>query len=167
MSVLEIIRWPDARLSMRCDPVPEITADIHRLAADMLETMYAAPGRGLAAPQVGELARVFVMDAGWKEDRRAPEVFINPQVTGHGDGQSTQPEGCLSIPGVAAVVTRPETVRLRWTDLAGETREREFAGFEAVCVQHEVDHLDGIVTLDRLEAEERARVLKAYSAVLA
>ncbi len=154
--LLPILRWPDPRLSQRC--MPAVLDDALRgLAADMLETMYAAPGRGLAAPQVGHLVRMFVMDATWKEGTRSPMVFVNPEIIALTGARVTGPEGCLSIPGPVTEVERAEAVQLRWTDLEGEINEAVLTGFAATCVQHEYDHLDGILTLDRLSPEARAR----------
>ncbi|MEP2890771.1 peptide deformylase [Tateyamaria sp.] len=163
MSTRTILTWPDARLSMVCEPVSEITDDIQVLAADMLETMYEAPGRGLAAPQVGAMLRIFVMDATWKEGTADPMVCINPKITSQSETISTGPEGCLSIPGVEAEVSRPESVHMVWTDLSGATREADLTGFPALCAQHELDHLDGIVTLDRVDATQRADILATYN----
>lgn len=163
MSLREIVRWPDPRLSAACDPIDDITPEIERLAEDMLETMYAAPGRGLAAPQVGILRRLFVLDTTWKDAAHAPMVFVNPQITGGSECMITHPEVCLSIPGVAAEVSRPDRIELRWTDLGGQPQVQHFEGFAAVCIQHEIDHLEGIVTLDHLPEDTRARVLREYS----
>ena len=162
MSLHEIVRWPDPRLATVCKPVAKITPEIRTLANDMLETMYGAPGRGLAAPQVGVLSRVFVMDTAWKDGAREPMVFVNPEILTTSHEQATLAEGCLSIPGVSVEVTRSLRVRLRWTDLGGQRCERAFDGFPAACVQHEMDHLDGIVTLDRVDADTRARILTDY-----
>ncbi len=149
-----IICWPDPRLATVCAPV---AGDVAALAADMLDTMYAAPGRGLAAPQVGVLLRLFVMDVTWKDGARDPQVFINPEILWRSATRKTGPEGCLSIPGVLAEVERATEVRLRWTDLAGAVREETLTGFAAICAQHEYDHLDGIVTLDHLDQDARAQ----------
>ena len=165
MSVRDILRWPDPRLNTVCDPVGVITPDIEVLARSMLDTMYAAPGRGLAAPQIGVMKRLFVMDCTWKDGGADPRVFIDPEVVDASAEQLVTVEGCLSIPGVTAHVRRPACVTLRWTELAGERRKAAFSGFAAACVQHELDHLDGLVTLDRLSGEERARVLHAYNEV--
>lgn len=165
MSVLNILRWPDPRLSTVCAPVGQVTEDIRTLAADMLETMYAAPGRGLAAPQVGVLKRMFVMDATWKDGVRSPEIFIDPQITLADAETAETEEGCLSIPGVVTPVTRPAWVEVQWRDLEGQEHHRRFSEFAAACVQHEIDHLDGVVTLDRLDPEARARVLTVYDEV--
>lgn len=153
--ILPILRWPDPRLSQPCKPAV-LDDDLRRLAADMLETMYAAPGRGLAAPQVGHLVRLFVMDVAWKTGDPAPLVFINPEIALSGDRVSG-PEGCLSIPGPVTGIERSSKVHARWTDLAGAAQEAEFDGFAAICIQHEFDHLDGILTLDRLSPEARVR----------
>jgi peptide deformylase len=153
--LLPILRWPDPRLSQVCAEAV-VDDDLRRLAADMLETMYAAPGRGLAAPQVGRLLRLFVMDVAWKTGEPAPMVFVNPEVELLGE-RVIGPEGCLSIPGPVTGIERAAQVRVRWTDLDGMVRTAAFDGFAAICVQHEYDHLDGILTLDRLSPEARAR----------
>lgn len=162
MSLRRVLTWPDERLSRKCQPVPEITDDVRALAEDMLETMYDAPGRGLAAPQVGVISRLFVMDPRWKEGAPSPVVCINPEILSFGADAAEGPEGCLSIPGVSAKVTRPTTVRMVWTGLDGVKQEQDLTGFAALCAQHEVDHLDGIVTLDRVDATQRAALLAEY-----
>jgi peptide deformylase len=154
--ILPILRWPDPLLSQPCAPAV-LSDDLRSLAADMLETMYAAPGRGLAAPQVGRLVRLFVMDTTWKEGARAPVVCVNPEILWLSDTRAVGPEGCLSIPGPTTMVERAEAVRMRWTDLDGAAQEAELTGFAAICAQHEYDHLDGVLTLDRLSPEARAR----------
>lgn len=159
MAVLPILRWPDPRLSIPCAPVAE---DVAQLAADMLDTMYAAPGRGLAAPQVGVLLRLFVMDTTWKEGTPAPRVVINPQILWRSDDTATGVEGCLSIPGISTDITRARQIRMAWTDLQGQAFEETLSGFAAICAQHEYDHLDGLVTFDRLPPNQRAAVQAAY-----
>ena len=149
MAVLPLVTWPDARLTTACAPAVA-DAETRQLAADMLETMYAAPGRGLAAPQVGRMIRLFVMDTGWKEGNPNPRVLLNPVVLWRSDTLVTGPEGCLSIPGVTAQVPRAAAVRLRWTDLDGQEFHEVLTRFDAICVQHESDHLDGILMLDRM-----------------
>lgn len=153
--LLPILRWPDSRLSQPCAPAV-LDYALRRLAADMLETMYAASGRGLAAPQVGRLVRMFVMDVAWKTGEPAPLVFVNPSVELLGD-RVTGPEGCLSIPGPVTEVERASCLRVRWTGLDGSAQAADFDGFAAICIQHEYDHLDGLLTLDRLSPEARAR----------
>jgi peptide deformylase len=154
--ILPIRRWPDPCLSAPCAPAV-LDDDLRKLAADMLETMYAAPGRGLAAPQVGRLVRLFVMDVAWKTGTPVPQVFVNPEIVALLGARVTGPEGCLSIPGPVTEVERSEQVQLRWTDLDGAVNEAVLTGFAAICVQHEYDHLDGILTLDRLTPEARAQ----------
>jgi len=128
----------------------------------MLETMYDAPGRGLAAPQVGVMVRMFVMDAGWKEGKSDPLVCINPMFQEIGEDRVAGEEGCLSIPGITAMVNRPSTVQMQWTGITGARYVQSFEGFAAACVQHEMDHLDGVVTFDHLDAETRAEVEGQY-----
>lgn len=164
MSILEIVQWPDSLLTETCEPVEEITPRIEMLAADMLETMYAAPGRGLAAPQVGMLVRIFVMDTGWKEGRSDPLVCINPMLMEVSEERASNAEGCLSIPGVSAEISRPAQVQMVWTGLNGGRFVQSFTGFAAACVQHELDHLDGIITFDHLDADTRSRVEAEYAA---
>jgi peptide deformylase len=159
MAILPILHWPDPRLSTVCGLVGNVTPKVEALAADMLETMYAAPGRGLAAPQVGAMLRMFVMDTSWKEGPRDPMVLIDPEVLWLSEVRASGPEGCLSIPGVVADVERAQAVRLRWTGLDGLRAEALLEGFAAICAQHEIDHLEGIVTLDRLSPQARAGVL--------
>ena len=158
MALLPILRWPDERLETRCAPV---TGDVAALAADMLETMYAAPGRGLAAPQVGVLLRLFVMDATWKQGVRAPHVMVNPLITWRAPQRVWGEEGCLSLPGATTRVERAKEIRLRWSDLDGAVHEQTLTGFAAICAQHEYDHLDGILTLDRISPAERAAAEEA------
>ena len=165
MSLLPILRWPDPHLSRAAEPVTELDDGVRRLAADMLETMYAAPGRGLAAPQVGVMRRLFVMDTAWKDGAPDPIVLLNPEIVSVSEETETRGEGCLSIPGVLAEVTRPAEVTMRWTGLDGVAHEETLTGFAAACAQHELDHLDGIVTFDRVSAEGRAELEVAYAEV--
>ncbi|UWR15880.1 peptide deformylase [Sulfitobacter sp. M368] len=164
MSVLPIVLWPDPRLAEICAPVEKITPEIETLARDMLETMYAAPGRGLAGPQVGAMLRIFVMDIGWKEGKSDPLVCINPMLQEIGEDRAVNTEGCLSIPGVTADVSRPSQVQMVWTGLNGGRYVQSFDGFGAVCAQHELDHLDGVVTFDHLDAQTRADLIAEYEA---
>ena len=164
MSVLPILCWPDPLLAEVCAPIEQITPDIETLANDMLETMYAAPSRGLAAPQVGVLKRLFVMDVGWKEGKPDPLVCINPMLQEVSEDRCTNEEGCLSIPGVVAEVSRPARVQMVWTGLNGARYVQSFDGFAATCAQHELDHLDGVVTFDHLDAETRAALIAEFQA---
>ena len=164
MTLREIVLWPDPRLTETCVPVETITPEIETLAAAMLETMYAAPGRGLAAPQVGVLQRLFVMDVGWKEGKSDPLVCINPMLQEVSEERETREEGCLSIPGILAEVNRPAQVQMVWTGLNGARYVQSFDGFAAACVQHELDHLDGVVTFDHLTADTREALMQTYAA---
>ncbi|MBD5538786.1 MAG: peptide deformylase [Desulfovibrio sp.] len=149
--LLDIVTYPDPRLKERCAPVEEITDEIRQLAADMTETMYAAPGVGLAAPQVGRLVRMLVMDPGVQEGERAPRVLINPEIEPMGEVITSEQEGCLSVPlSYRADVPRWSKVRLKATALDGTAVDEVLEGFPAVVVQHEVDHLDGTLFIDRM-----------------
>ncbi len=161
--VLQILTWPDPRLSVPCAPA-QLSDGLRTLAADMLQTMYDAPGRGLAAPQVGVLMRMFVMDVTWKEGNPAPVVMVNPQILWASDTRATGAEGCLSIPGPTTMIDRAEEVLMRWTDLDGGTHEAMLTGLAAICAQHEYDHLDGVLTLDRLSPADRALALAEFEA---
>ncbi len=124
-------------------PVTAFDADLATLVRDMFDTMYAAPGRGLAAPQVGVSSRVFVVDTGWKEGEPAPLLFVNPKITAQSDEQARGTEACLSIPDKAYTVARPTWVALTWQDLDGVSHTGRFDGAQAICICHEHDHLDG------------------------
>ena len=161
MTLRHILLHPDPRLKKLCDPVARITPEIETLAADMLATMYDAPGVGLAAPQVGVLARLFVMDC--NKDPEAPHdpvVMVNPEITWSSEALNTYEEGCLSIPDHYADVTRPAEVRVRWLGLDGKTHEREFDGLWATCAQHEMDHLDGKLFIDYLGPIKRQMITR-------
>ncbi|QRZ13532.1 peptide deformylase [Paracoccus methylovorus] len=161
MTLRNIILHPDPRLKKPCEPVARITPEIETLAADMLATMYDAPGVGLAAPQVGVLSRLYVMDC--EKDPEAPHtplVMVNPEVTWTSEALNTYEEGCLSIPEQYADVTRPAEVRVRWLGLDGKTHEREFEGLWATCAQHEIDHLDGKLFIDYLSPIKRQMITR-------
>ena len=161
MTLRSIILHPDPRLKKLCEPVARITPEIETLAADMLATMYEAPGVGLAAPQVGVLSRLYVMDC--NKDPEAPHdpvVMLNPEVTWRSEALNTYEEGCLSIPEQYAEVTRPAEVRVRWLGLDGRMQEREFAGLWATCAQHEIDHLDGKLFIDYLSPLKRQLITR-------
>ncbi|MHA6326312.1 peptide deformylase [Roseivivax sp. CAU 1753] len=163
MSVCKVLCWPDARLASPCDPIGDIAA-VAPLVADLFETMYAAPGRGLAAPQVGVPGRIFVMDAGWKDGAKTPRACINPEILWSSEAHVALDEGCLSIPGITVTLSRPAEITLRYTTPTGDRREAHLTGAEARIAQHEQDHLDGRVTLDRLDARARDAALAAYAA---
>jgi peptide deformylase len=161
MAILEIIETPDARLREISKPVEAVT-DAHRaLIADMFETMYDAPGIGLAAPQVGQLVRLLVMDC-VKDDSAAPRpmVLLNPEITWSSPEKSTYEEGCLSIPEHYAEVERPAEVTVRWTGLDGATAEERFTGLWATCVQHEIDHLNGRLFIDHIGPIKRQMITR-------
>lgn len=143
--------WPDPVLAQKAAPL-SADAGAAALAADMLDTMYAAQGRGLAAPQVGVLSRLFVMDATWKTGLKTPEIFLNPEILWQSPETCPSTEGCLSIPGQEVTVTRSQAIILRWTTPDGVIAAQKLTGFRAICAQHEIDHLDGIVTLTRANA---------------
>lgn len=148
MPVLPILQHPDPRLAQSCDPVGAPDGAVRDLIADMFETMYAATGRGLAAPQVGVMRRVFVMDLEWKQGMPVPQVLIDPVLEWASEAVAVQTEICLSIPDQPRAVSRPAEVRLRWTLPSGGLRTGVFTGFAAAAVQHEMDHLDGRLILD-------------------
>ena len=157
MSRLSILEFPDRRLRRVARPVDEVTDKERKLAADMLETMYAARGIGLAAIQVNEDLRLVVMDL--SENRDEPRVFINPEIVDR-QGSQTCEEGCLSVPGVYAEVERADKVRVKALGLDGEPFELDADGLLAVCIQHEIDHLDGKVFVDYLSPLKRRMVEK-------
>ena len=155
MSKLAILTYPHPRLRKRAEEVREIAGDLRTLADDLLETMYAAPGIGLAATQVGVLKRVIVMDCSGDKEAREPQVLVNPAVVGKSDDIEVHEEGCLSLPGHFADVKRPAEVTVEFTGICGEARKEDFAGLWARCVQHEIDHLDGILFIDRISKLKR------------
>jgi peptide deformylase len=157
MAKLEILEFPDPRLRKRAKPVAAVDERIRRLVGDMLETMYAAPGIGLAATQVNVPERVLVIDL--SEDQTQPRVFINPEIYER-DGVEEMEEGCLSVPGVFDKVRRAERIRVRALDEAGSPFDMAADGLLAVCIQHEVDHLDGRLFVDRLSDLKRQRIRK-------
>lgn len=161
MSVLPLVFYPDARLAQPCEAVGD--EDLTALIADMFDTMYAALGRGLAGPQIGVMKRVFVMDCMWKEGDKTPMAFLNPEIIASGAQTEIVDEGCLSIPGLMVPVVRPTEITVRWKDVGGATKNHNFDGFEARCIQHEMDHLEGRVTLDHLSDVDRADILKGYN----
>jgi peptide deformylase len=161
MALRDIIIHPDPRLKKVCDPVTGITDELRQLADDMLETMYDAPGIGLAAPQVGVMKRVLVMDCVKEEGAKPrPMVLINPAVTWASEELNTYEEGCLSIPDQYADVTRPAEVEVRWTGLDGEQHSERFDHLWATCVQHEIDHLDGKLFIDYLKPLRRQMITR-------
>ena len=159
MATRHILIHPDPRLKKVCDPVAGITAELRQLADDMLETMYDAPGIGLAAPQVGVTKRLIVMDC-IKEGPPEPMALFNPEIIWSSEDQTVYEEGCLSIPDIYNDITRPAEVKVRWTGMDGKVEERQFAGIWATCVQHEIDHLDGKLFIDYLGPLKRQMITR-------
>jgi peptide deformylase len=163
MTVREIIKLPDKRLRLVSEPVKRIDAGLRKLVEEMFETLYAAPGIGLAGIQVGVAKRVIIMDLSKKDDTRKPEVFINPEVTWASEEKSTYEEGCLSIPEYYEEVERPAVVKVKYLDLDGKAREVEASGLLATCLQHEIDHLNGILFIDHISKLKRDRITKKFA----
>jgi len=157
MAQLNILHYPDSRLRKPALPVETVDDSIKTLVADMLETMYAAPGIGLAATQVNVQKRLVVMDL--SENKSQPQVFINPTILER-EGEGEMEEGCLSVPGFSETVRRAERIRVSALDLNGEPFELEAQGLLAVCIQHEIDHLDGKLFVDYLSTLKRERIRK-------
>jgi len=153
-----ILIHPDPRLKKVVPPVADVSDALRTLADDMLATMYDAPGIGLAAPQIGVMSRIFVMDCADPEATPEPLVMLNPEIIGASDELGVYEEGCLSIPDIYADVTRPEAVTIRWLDLNGDIQQRDFDGLHATCAQHELDHLDGKLFIDYLSTMKRSMI---------
>jgi peptide deformylase len=156
MALREVLRFPDRRLAEVSEPIEEVSDEIRVLAKDMLDVMYDEPGIGLAAPQVGETIRLVVVDTEWTEEgaEKTPLVLVNPEIVQR-EGKLSWTEGCLSVPDFQAEVERAESVRLLATDLDGQELVIDAEGLRAVCFQHEVDHLDGILFIDRISRLKR------------
>jgi peptide deformylase len=163
MAVRDIIILPDKRLRLVSEPIKAIDREVKALVADMFETMYDAPGIGLAAIQVGVPRRVVTMDLSKKEEAQQPQVFINPEILWRSDEKATYEEGCLSIPEFYEEVERPAQVRVKYLDLEGREQELEASGLLATCLQHEVDHLNGILFIDYISRLKRERVVKKFA----
>jgi peptide deformylase len=157
--LLPILFVPDPRLRAKARPVAAHDPRVPALAQKMLATMYKAPGIGLAAPQVGELLRLVVIDIR-PDDKPDPMVLVNPEIVADSKETSTREEGCLSLPGQYADVTRPARVKVRWQDLSGAKREIEADGLLSACLQHELDHLDGVLFVDHISALKRNMLLR-------
>jgi len=163
MALRDIITLPDRRLRLVSRPVERINDSIRRLVADMFETMYEAPGIGLAAIQIGEPLRVVTMDLAKKDQSQKPEVFINPVIVWASEERGTYEEGCLSIPEYYEEVERPAAVKVQYLDLDGVAHEVEAAGLPATCLQHEIDHLNGVLFIDHLSKLKRSRIIKKFT----
>ncbi len=163
MAVCEIIKLPDKRLRLKSEPVKRIDAGIRRLVDDLFETMYQAPGIGLAAIQIGVAKRVMTMDLSKKDEQHAPQVFINPELTWASVETAKYEEGCLSIPEFYEEVERPARVKIKYLDLDGKEHEIEATGLFAICLQHEIDHTNGVLFIDHISKLKRDRIVKKFA----
>ena len=160
MALREILTAPDPRLREKSKPVAEVTDDIRALMDDMLETMYAAPGIGLAAIQVGVPLRIVVMDIAGEEEEPEPRYFVNPEILNPAEETKPYQEGCLSVPEFYDEVDRPATCTIQFLDYHGKPQTIEAEGLLAVCIQHEIDHLEGVLFIDHLSRLKRDRILR-------
>jgi len=165
MAVRDILILPDKRLRLKSEPVKAFDKTLRALVDDMFETMYAAPGIGLAAIQVGVPQRLVIMDLAKKDDPPEPRVLINPEVTWLAPEKSTYEEGCLSIPEYYEEVERPQAVKVKYLDLDGKPQEIEAAGLLATCLQHEIDHTNGVLFIDYISKLKRTMVMKKFKKV--
>ena len=157
----KILTEPDPILRKKCEPFEKVDEETKKLMDDMLETMYDAPGIGLAAPQIGVLERLIVMDCAKKEgEEPEPIIMVNPLITASSDEKNVYEEGCLSIPEHFAEITRPEFVQVEWVDLDGKQHSEEFNGLKSICVQHEIDHLNGKLFIDYLGPMKRQLITR-------
>ena len=168
MAIRPLVILPDSQLRLVSAPVASVTPEIRKLAEDMLETMYDAPGIGLAAIQIGKPVRLVTIDVSKKseddeETPKAPMVFVNPEVTWTSEEKNVYEEGCLSIPEYYEEVERPARVKVRYMDLDGAIQEIEADGLLATCLQHEIDHLNGVLFIDYLSRLKRERVTKRFA----
>jgi len=162
MALREIIKLPDKRLRLKSEPVKRIDAGIRKLIDDLFETMYEAPGIGLAAIQIAVPKRVVTMDLSKKEDDHKPQVFINPEVIWTSNETSKYEEGCLSIPEFYEEVERPAQVKVKYLDIDGNEQEIEASGLMATCLQHEIDHTNGVLFIDHISKLKRDRIVKKF-----
>ena len=163
MALREIIVIPDPRLKLVSEPIATVDSEVRKLADDMLETMYEAPGIGLAAIQIAVPRRVVTIDLARKDEPKQPVVLINPEIIWRSDELSIYEEGCLSIPEYYEEVERPAKCRIRYQDLDGKVQELDCEGLMATCVQHEIDHLNGVLFIDYLSRLKRERVMKKFA----
>lgn len=163
MANRDIIILPDKQLRLISKPVEKITPEIRALTDDMFETMYEAPGIGLAAIQIAVPLRLITMDLSKKEGEKEPRVFINPEILSASEELSVYEEGCLSIPEYYEEVERPARVRVRFMDIDGKIHEEDADGLYATCIQHEIDHLNGVLFVDYLSKLKRDRVMKKFT----
>ena len=163
MTIRPLVILPDHRLREQSAPVSAVTPDLLQLAQDMLETMYDAPGIGLAAVQIGEMVRLIVLDVGQRGGgEKDPQIFFNPEVVWESEELSPYTEGCLSIPEYEEEVIRPTKVRVRFMDKAGKPAEIAADGILATCLQHEIDHINGVLFIDHISKMKRDRVTKKF-----
>ena len=162
MSIKPLIILPDPVLRLVSKPVERLDAPLRKFADDMLDTMYDAPGIGLAAIQVGQPIRMLVIDLAKEDEPKAPQIFINPVIVERSDERSTYEEGCLSIPDYYAEVERPASVRVNYLDLEGNQCEVTAEGLLATCLQHEIDHLDGVLFIDHISRLKRDIVVRKF-----
>jgi peptide deformylase len=165
MALRDILIIPDKRLRLVSEPVKKIDAEVKKLVEDMFETMYEAPGIGLAAIQVGVPRRIVTMDLSKKDEDKDKEqrVFINPEVVWSSDEKNVHEEGCLSIPEFYEDVERPAQVRVKYLDLSGKEQELEASGLLATCLQHEIDHTNGVLFIDHISKLKRDRITKKFT----
>jgi len=163
MAIRDIICLPDERLRLLSEPVGEITPEIRKLVTDMFETMYDAPGIGLAAIQIAIPKRIITMDLARKDEPKVPRAFINPELLWASEEKSPYEEGCLSIPDYYEKVERPSRVRVRYMDVDGKMIEEDADGLYATCIQHEIDHLNGVLFIDYLSKLKRDRAIKKFT----
>jgi peptide deformylase len=163
MAVREIIVLPDKRLRLVSEPVKAVDAELRALVDDMFETMYKAPGVGLAAIQLGIPRRIVTVDTAKKEEEKQPRVFLNPEILASSEEKSTYEEGCLSIPEFYEEVERPVGVKVRYMDLDGKMHEIDAEGFLATVLQHEIDHTNGVLFIDHISRLKRDRVIKKFT----
>ncbi|HEX3710410.1 MAG TPA: peptide deformylase [Pseudolabrys sp.] len=162
MAVRDILIIPDKRLRLVSESITAVDKPVRKLVDEMFETMYAAPGIGLAAIQIGEPLRLVTMDLAKKDEPPAPQVFVNPEVTWASDDKATYEEGCLSIPEYYEEVERPTSVKVRFLDLDGKPQEIEATGLFATCLQHEIDHINGVLFIDHISKLKRDMVMKRF-----
>jgi peptide deformylase len=162
MSIRPLIILPDPKLRLASRPIERVDAPLRKFAADMLETMYDAPGIGLAAIQVGEPIRMLVIDLSKEGEPKQPQILINPEIVERSDERSVYEEGCLSIPDYYAEVERPAKVRVKYLDEHGKAHEVEAEGLLATCLQHEIDHLDGVLFIDHISKLKRDMVVRKF-----
>ena len=160
MAILPIVEVPDPRLRQISSPVKEVNKEVRALIKDMFETMYAAPGIGLAAIQVGVPKRVIVMDIARQDEPREPRYFVNPEILWASEETAPYEEGCLSVPEIYDEVERPSQVKIRYLNYNGEQVEEDAEGLFAVCIQHEMDHLEGVLFIDHLSRLKRERAVQ-------